>query len=107
MVFLPRSCASSGSCSRLWVLTWALAAMPLEIESVEWVLPRCSFAPLSSVCGLAIRSWMGLCPGLPPFSPVVLLVGALFAAALRVLHRCSALLTEGQCPGFQPLGPRR
>ena len=61
-------------------------------------MPRSSGAALSSLCGLADPSWVGLCPGLPPFSsPVVLLVGALFAAALLVFHRGSTVAAASLC----------
>ena len=106
VMILLRFCAASGSCALLWFLTWTpSSAIRLEIELVDWVVPRCSCAAISSVCVLANLPWVVFCPWLPlASSPVVVLVGAFVAAALPFLHRGSALLPEEQRQGFQPLG---
>ena len=109
VMILSRFCAASCSCALLWFLTWTpSSAIRLAIELLDWVVPRCSCAAISSVCVLANLPWVGFCPWLPlASSPVVVLVGAFVAAALPFLHRGSALLREEQRQGFQPLGGRR
>ena len=68
--------------------TSTFSSIASEIELIEWVLPRCSCAALSSVRVLASPP----CVWLPPVSsPVVVLVGA-------SLRCCSACPPPWICP---------